>query len=106
MGVGNDAHARNLRVLAYCLKARNEEEREKLILEELGNSLDSLDTFSDLVTASVDFAEARSNDEFMPGDRGRIGVSLVLDVAKLQKIKTIVERIKARQMWKASGASP
>lgn len=38
--VGNDAHARNLRVLAYCLKAGNEEEREKLILEELGNSLD------------------------------------------------------------------
>ena len=38
--VGNDTHARNLRVLAYCLKAANDEERQQLILEELGNSLD------------------------------------------------------------------
>ena len=38
--IGNDAHARNLRVLAYCLKAANDEERHQLILEELGNSLD------------------------------------------------------------------
>lgn len=68
--------------------------------------LQSLDTFSDLVTASVNFAEARSNDEFMPGDRGRIAVSPVLDIAKLQKTKATVERIKARQMWKASGVSP
>lgn len=38
--IGNDEHARNLRVLAYCLKAANDEERQQLILEELGNSLD------------------------------------------------------------------
>lgn len=38
--VGNDTHARNLKVLAYCLKAANDEERQQLILEELGNSLD------------------------------------------------------------------
>ena len=38
--IGNDDHARNLRVLAYCLKAANDEERHQLILEELGNSLD------------------------------------------------------------------
>ena len=38
--IGNDEHARNLRVLAYCLKAANDEERHQLILEELGNSLD------------------------------------------------------------------
>ena len=47
--IGNDEHARNLRVLAYCLKAANDEERHQLILEELGNSLDvstSLSSFS------------------------------------------------------------
>ena len=38
--VGNDAHARNLRILAYCLKAANDEERHELIFNELGNSLD------------------------------------------------------------------
>jgi len=38
--IGNDEHARNLRVLAYCLKAANDEERHQLIFEELGNSLD------------------------------------------------------------------
>ena len=38
--VGNDAHARNLRILAYCLKSSGDEERQQLIMEELGNSLD------------------------------------------------------------------
>ena len=38
--IGNDEHARNLRLLAYCLKAANDDERHQLILNELGNSLD------------------------------------------------------------------
>lgn len=38
--VGNDAHARNLRVLAYALRAANDEERQNLISDELGHSLD------------------------------------------------------------------
>jgi len=38
--VGNDAHARNLRVLAYALRAANDEERRTLISDELGHSLD------------------------------------------------------------------
>jgi hypothetical protein len=38
--VGNDAHARNLRVLAYALRAANDEERRALISDELGHSLD------------------------------------------------------------------
>eukprot|EP01083_Nonionella_stella_P136125 414046_1 len=84
--IGNDAHARNLKVLAYCLKAANDEERQQLILEELGNSLDSLDIFSDLAAASIDYAEARSNDF-------EDSVSPVLDISKLQKIKIIVERL-------------
>jgi len=102
--IGNDAHARNLRILAYCLKTGNEEEIRQLISEGLGNSLDPLDVFSDLVTASIDFAEARSNDDFMPGIQQKTVVSPVLNVSKLQKIKVIVERIKANQSWKASGA--
>ena len=38
--IGNDEHARNLRLLAYCLKAANDDERHQLILDELGKSLD------------------------------------------------------------------
>ncbi len=38
--VGNDAHARNLRVLAYTLQAANDKEQRTLILDELRHSLD------------------------------------------------------------------
>ena len=38
--MGNDARANHLRILAYCLKAKNDEERNQLILNQLGMSLD------------------------------------------------------------------
>jgi len=38
--IGNDTHARNLRLLAYCLKAGSDEERRTLIQDVMGNSLD------------------------------------------------------------------
>eukprot|EP00985_Skeletonema_marinoi_P020598 scaffold12300_cov104-Skeletonema_marinoi.AAC.1 len=97
--IGNDAHARNLRLLAYCLKAGSDEERQTLIKDVMGNSLDALDIFSDLVTSSIDYAEARNNDDddsFTPGDQSRASSS-ILDVSKLQKIKFVVERIKLSQ---------
>jgi hypothetical protein len=58
--------------------------------------LQALDIFSDLITASVDYAQARLNDDFMPGQ----SISPVLNIAKLQKIKVIVDRIKSKQIWK------
>lgn len=71
------------------------------------HTLQALDIFSDLVTASIDFAEARQNDDFMPGNKQQkaSSISPVLDISKLQKIKIIVERIKSTQTWKASGIS-
>ena len=59
------------------------------------------------MTASIDFAEARQNDDFMPGNEQQraSSISPVLDISKLQKIKIIVERIKSTQTWKASGIS-
>eukprot|EP00985_Skeletonema_marinoi_P003641 scaffold1589_cov101-Skeletonema_marinoi.AAC.3 len=89
--IGNDVHARNLRLLAYCLKAGRDEERQTLIKDVMGNSLDV-----NLVTSSIDYAEARNNDDndsFTPGDQSRASSSM-LDVSKLQKIKFVVERIK------------
>ena len=38
--MGSNAQAMNLRVLAYCLKTKNNDERRKIILQELGSSLD------------------------------------------------------------------
>ena len=38
--IGNNAHARNLRVLAYALWAANDKEQWALISDELGHSLD------------------------------------------------------------------
>ena len=73
------------------------------------NSLtQALDIFSDLVTSSIDFTEARQNDDFIPGNEQQqkaSSISPVLDISKLQKIKIIVERIKGTQTWKASGIS-
>jgi hypothetical protein len=40
--LGNNEQTRNLRILAYCLKASTEEERRTFILDALGNSLDHL----------------------------------------------------------------
>lgn len=36
----NDEKGRNLRILAYCIHAKNEKDREKIIVDNLGNSLE------------------------------------------------------------------
>jgi hypothetical protein len=36
----NDEKGRNLRILAYCIHAKNETDREKIIVDNLGNSLE------------------------------------------------------------------
>jgi len=38
--MGSNSQAKNLRILAYCLKAESNLERKQFILDELGNSLD------------------------------------------------------------------
>ncbi|KAL7550051.1 hypothetical protein ACHAWF_013291 [Thalassiosira exigua] len=103
--MGNDSRkSRNLRVLAYCLRAGDDDvTRRRLISDGLRDSLDALDEFAGLVDASIDYAEARSNDVDVAPGRG--GGSM-LDLKQLRKIRAVVERIKADRSWKASGASP
>eukprot|EP00804_Cyclotella_cryptica_P010873 CCRYP_008796-RB/>CCRYP_008796-RB protein AED:0.33 eAED:0.33 QI:434/1/1/1/1/1/3/141/677 len=105
--MGNHSQARNLRILAYCLKARSDDERRKFILDELGMSLDALDVFFDLVTSSIDYTEARTNDgfSFMPGQSPKTALSPLLNLTKLRAIKELVVELKASQQWKASGVS-
>merc|ERR1712048_55921 len=59
-GGADDQHGRNLRALAYCLKFNDSALREKYIKAEYGSSIDRLDSFMDLVTSSIDYAETTS----------------------------------------------
>ena len=63
----------------------------------------ALDMFADLVRSSVDFAEARSNDDFMPGTSKKAVVSPLLNLSKLKAVQELVNEIKMTQQWKASG---
>ena len=56
----------------------------------------SLDSFSDLVAGSIDYAESTSH-QLQPSRTGPLNLDL------LKSIKEMVEDIKERQFWKASG---
>mmetsp|Transcript_18071 Transcript_18071/g.26366 ORF Transcript_18071/g.26366 Transcript_18071/m.26366 type:complete len:552 (+) Transcript_18071:1-1656(+) len=94
----NDEKGRNLRTLAYCLHAENEKEREKIIVDSMGNALEQLDCFSELLTSSIDYAESTTH-QLQPAKSGPLNIRL------LKNIKEIVEEVKERQAWKASGVS-
>jgi len=94
----NDERGRNLRVLAYCLHAGNEKDRETIITDNFGSSLGRLDSFSQLLTSSIDYAESTSY-QLQPSK------SAPLDIGLLNNIKSTVEDIKETQAWKASGIS-
>jgi len=94
----NDERGRNLRVLAYCIHAGTEKDRETIIMDHFGSSLDRLDSFSELLTSSIDYAESTSH-QLQPSK------SAPLDVRLLNSIKGTVEDIKESQAWKASGIS-
>lgn len=53
--------------------------------------------------SSIDYAEVRSNDDFMPGKSKKSVVSPLLDLTKLRAIKELVIEIKSGQQWKAAG---
>lgn len=63
----------------------------------------ALDTFADLVRSSIDFTEARSNDDFMPGTSKKAVMSPLLNLSKLKAVQELVGEIKMTQQWKASG---
>jgi len=94
----NDEKGRNLRVLAYCLHASCDEEREKTIIDNIGSSLDSLNSFSTFVSSSIDYAESTSH-QLQPSRAGPLNLFL------LKSIKVLVQDITEKQNWKASGVS-
>lgn len=94
----NDEKGRNLRMLAYCLHAEDEREREKIIVDNMGNNLDQLDSFSELLMSSIDYAESTSH-QLQPAKSGPLNIRL------LKNIKELAEDVKERQAWKASGVT-
>jgi len=85
----NDEKGRNLRVLAYCLHAANEKEREAIVMDHFGSSLDRLDSFSELLTSAIDYAECTSH-QLQPSKSGP------LDIRLLNTIKDTVKGIMNR----------
>jgi hypothetical protein len=64
--------------------------------------LQALDVFSELVSSSIEYTEARSNNDFMPGKSKNV-MSPLLNLSKLRGIKDLVNEIKTTQQWKAAG---
>lgn len=89
---------KNLRVLAYCLYGKDDD-IERIVLENLGSSLSMLDTFSEFLISSIDYAESTSH-QLAPSNKN------ILDLPRLKKIQQKVDDIKERISWKASGISP
>jgi len=94
----NDERGRNLRLLAYCIHADNEKDRETILTEQFGSSLDRIDSFLELLTSSIDYAESTSH-QLQPSK------SAPLNIRLLNSIKATVEDIKDNQAWEASGIS-
>jgi len=94
----NDEKGQNLRVLAYCLHSGSEHEQKKIILDYFGFSLGRLDIFSNLVSDALEYAESTSHQLHPSRNRP-------LNVKSLANIRAIVESLKEKQAWKASGIS-
>ena len=92
-----DEKGRNLRILAYVIHAINDQEREQIVVKELGSSLDRLESFLELLRSAIEFSESTSN-ELQPSTSGK-GPSAPM----LKHIKKMVEDVLERHMFESSG---
>lgn len=91
-----DEKGRNLRLLAYCMQLDNELLMEELLLRDLGNSLDRIDSFLELTTSSIEYGESTSY-QLSPMK------SQTLQIPLLQRIHRLTEDFRRKQVVKASG---
>ena len=98
-GTETQEHGMNLRRLAYCINAKSDMEREQILNEELGSSMDKLDSFLELVRNSIEFAESASS-ELIPGKK-----PINLNLSVLKQIESIGESIRELQTFQAAGGS-
>lgn len=94
-----DERSRNLRLLAYCLQCTSDADREELIRNDLGGSIDRLDTFLELVASSIEYAESAPY-QLQPAKRMPLNVPLLKSILDMTKV------IRDQSAWKASGLRP
>ncbi|VEU37052.1 unnamed protein product [Pseudo-nitzschia multistriata] len=90
-----DEKARNLRVLAYCLNLNSDELRKELIVKEFGSSLDRLDSFSELVSSSIEYGESTAH-QVQPNK------VVTLNIPLLERILVVTKKVIDEQSWKAA----
>eukprot|EP00536_Pseudo-nitzschia_multiseries_P007180 jgi/Psemu1/324640/estExt_fgenesh1_pg.C_1660003 len=90
-----DEKSRNLRVLAYCLNLNSDELRKELIVKEFGSSLDRLDSFSELVSSSIEYGESTAH-QVQPNK------VVTLNIPLLERILVITKEVIDEQSWKAA----
>jgi len=93
-------HGSNLRLLAYCIHASSDFEREQLIHQYIGHSIDKMDDFSELVKSSISYADSTSSDL---APRKQKKENSVLNRVILKRIESIVEEKRETQLFQASG---
>uniref|UniRef100_A0A7S3P6R3 Uncharacterized protein n=1 Tax=Amphora coffeiformis TaxID=265554 RepID=A0A7S3P6R3_9STRA len=92
-----DEKGRNLRLLAYCLQLSTDTERKQLISKELGNSIDRIDSFVELVSSSVEYGESTSY-QLQPAKTKK-----PLNVRELRRILSLAHDFRTEQERRASG---
>lgn len=97
--VEDNERGMNLRLLAYCIHAKSDMERQQVISEEIRSSLDKLDNFLELVKSSISYAESTTS-ELAPGKK-----PMELNLTILKKIEDLVEDMKEMQAFQAAGGS-
>jgi len=91
----HDEKSQNLRVLAYCLNLNSDELRKELIVKEFGSTLDRLDSFSELVSSSIEYGESTAH-QVQPNK------VVTLNIPLLERILVNTKEIIEQQSWKAS----
>jgi len=91
----HDEKSQNLRVLAYCLNLNSDELRKELIVKEFGASLDRLDSFSELVSSSIEYGESTTH-QVQPNK------VVTLNIPLLERILVNTKEVIEQQSWKAS----
>lgn len=91
----HDEKSQNLRVLAYCLNLNSDELRKELIVKEFGASLDRLDSFSELVSSSIEYGESTTH-QVQPNK------VVTLNIPLLERILANTKEVIEQQSWKAS----
>jgi len=95
----NDEKGRNLRILAYCLNFESDNDRKNLLLKEMKNSMERIESFAEMVSSSIEYAESTSH-QLQPSKSSK-----PLNVSLLKRIYNMAKEIRDDQAYQASGVA-